>query len=1298
MRVSRRWFFVPLIVAAAVILAAMFVGSSRKHDILAARTNLLIASQRYPKFTLAQRMAVLRELQSERHPRWRDLSLSEIARRLLKLASAAITSSSSTSQPPLAPFRGNSTVLTSPSGTVIGLVRETDCTVTMGWASYAVNLPTATYHIPAPTHDYNQVLHTEAGLTTTGGVWPEGCVDSNLGVSSLMTVPLGRTTGGLLVSAGAGYNAMTGNQVVWTFAGSLTGSNTESVGDLTLSNSSPVAVAAGDLNGDGIADLVVISDSGVPGGSASIAILLGNSDGTLQSPVIYNLPGEMGLSAVIDNFNGDGKPDIVAASSSFSMGTTAYSLSFMAGNGDGTFQTPQSVTVTPPADFSNLSGSVPYFGLISADLLGNGKKDLVTSAGIVLMGNGDGTFTQSSTLAFPTPTATSQWGPDVIAADFNKDGKLDLAVGNGESIAIYLGNGDGTFTVGNGYASIGNTGVLSAADLDGDGNVDLYSGTARAGYFGGDHFGSNQAYALMGNGDGTFQGAPELPFAFTGTNLADLNNDKVLDGVGVNANSSTSQVSMTSYLGKGDGTFTAGPTLQVSPVMIQGSSYSFSSLDSFGLGDVTGDGKTDLVYLPAVGFYGPGDSIGYFLATGNGDGSFNAPVFITAPTLAPSGDFDDYELLSNLFVADVNGDGKADLIYSYSVAVYQTNTYEQGIAVQLSNGDGTFKAPQVIQTYSSTTAPTGQPPQVVQIGDATGSGKQDIFTETGAIDASTNTYVYSLQMYLGNGDGTFGSALTPAVADNLNLPPAGEETGQIVVADMNGDGKPDLVTLGTASNGDSELAISLGNGDGTFRAPAMLDFAGGETFGYGLAVADFNGDGKPDVAVTGFAPPLDTGIFLGNGDGTVQTFTTSSGAVEPSESIYLLVYGQALAVNLTGGTGLPALIAGGAVLVNQASTTPTLTPTTTTLTSSATNITAGQSVTFTATVTATGSTPSGTVTFYDGTTTLGTGTLNGSGVATYSTSGLSTGSHSITAGYAGNSTFAASTSSPAITVTVTAPVLIGTATKLTASATIVNAGASVTLSATVTPASGSGTPSGNVTFMDGSTTLAMMSLSSGAASYSTSSLAVGVHSITAVYGGDSTYSGSTSGSVTVTVQALTPSFTIAASPTSGTVTAGTPAQTLITVTPVNGFNQQVSFACSGNSNGVTCSFSPTTVTPNGSAASTMLTIATTSQSAELAPPKNGVMRRGLRGGATLAFLAAGALWFFRRRKDRIWLALLVVGVAMTLGGLGGCGGSGSSSNSSGSGSQPQSASYAITVTATAGTMTQTAGYSLTVNQ
>lgn len=394
------------------------------------------------------------------------------------------------------------------------------------------------------------------------------------------------------------------------------------------------------------------------------------------------------------------------------------------------------------------SGNGPYFGLISSDLLGNRKKDLVTSDGIVLLGNGDGTFDQSATLAFPVETANTSFGPNVIAADFNNDGKMDIAVDNGPSISIYVGDGAGAFTAAGSYASINNSGVLAAADLDGDGNVDLFSGTARAGYFGGDTSTYNQAYALMGNGNGTFQGAPQIPFVLTGTNLVKLTSSPNLDAAGVTANSSTSTVSMVSYLGNGAGAFTAGPALQVSPLTIQGRSYSFNSLDSYGLGNITSDGKVDLAYLAeATSDYGP--TVGFFLATGNGDGSFNAPTLITAPTFAPAGDVDEGETLTNLFVADVNGDGKADVIYSYSLQIYTTGVYEQGIAVQLSSGDGTFQAPQAIQTYSSTTTPPGNPPQVIYIGDATGSGKIDLvtMTTTQSIVGGTGVTTYPVSLY-----------------------------------------------------------------------------------------------------------------------------------------------------------------------------------------------------------------------------------------------------------------------------------------------------------------------------------------------------------------------------------------------------------------------------------------------------------------------------------------------------------------------------------------------------------------------
>jgi Bacterial Ig-like domain (group 3) len=190
--------------------------------------------------------------------------------------------------------------------------------------------------------------------------------------------------------------------------------------------------------------------------------------------------------------------------------------------------------------------------------------------------------------------------------------------------------------------------------------------------------------------------------------------------------------------------------------------------------------------------------------------------------------------------------------------------------------------------------------------------------------------------------------------------------------------------------------------------------------------------------------------------------------------------------------------------------------TTTTLTSSSSTATSGTSVTFTATVTSAGGMPAGTVNFSQGTSMLGSATLNSSGVATYSTSSLATGSDSVSAAYAGNSNFAASTSN-AVKVSVTAPSNPATQTALTASASTISAGSTETFTATVTPVSGSGTPTGTVAFNDSSNALGSSALSGGTATYTTSSLQTGVHSITAAYSGNGSFTASTSSPVTVTV-------------------------------------------------------------------------------------------------------------------------------------------------------------------------------------
>ena len=177
----------------------------------------------------------------------------------------------------------------------------------------------------------------------------------------------------------------------------------------------------------------------------------------------------------------------------------------------------------------------------------------------------------------------------------------------------------------------------------------------------------------------------------------------------------------------------------------------------------------------------------------------------------------------------------------------------------------------------------------------------------------------------------------------------------------------------------------------------------------------------------------------------------------------------------------------------------------------------GQSISFTASVAAVApgtGTPTGSVTFFDGSTTLKTVTLT-AGAATYTTTKLVTGQHTITAAYNGNSTFAISTSA-ALTQTVNQD---HTSTVVTASADPSVYGHSVTFTATVSAASpGSGTPTGSVTFMDGLTALGSATLSGGKASFKTSSLAAGSQAITAVYGGDGNFITSKSAALTQKVQ------------------------------------------------------------------------------------------------------------------------------------------------------------------------------------
>ena len=188
--------------------------------------------------------------------------------------------------------------------------------------------------------------------------------------------------------------------------------------------------------------------------------------------------------------------------------------------------------------------------------------------------------------------------------------------------------------------------------------------------------------------------------------------------------------------------------------------------------------------------------------------------------------------------------------------------------------------------------------------------------------------------------------------------------------------------------------------------------------------------------------------------------------------------------------------------------------TTTTLAASPNPSVFSQSVTFTATVQVSGiGTPTGVVTFAEGAATLGTGVLTG-GIATFSTSSLSAGTHAITAEYGGDMSYAGSTS-PATDQVVNQA---GTTTALDASPNPSVFGQSVTFTATVgVQAPSIGTPTGVITFAEGATTLGTGTLAGGIATFSTGSLSVGTHTITAVYGGNINFAGSTSNGLILTI-------------------------------------------------------------------------------------------------------------------------------------------------------------------------------------
>lgn len=256
------------------------------------------------------------------------------------------------------------------------------------------------------------------------------------------------------------------------------------------------------------------------------------------------------------------------------------------------------------------------------------------------------------------------------------------------------------------------------------------------------------------------------------------------------------------------------------------------------VGDFNGDGKLDL----AVANYDPAvlanNTVSVLL--GNGDGTFGSPVSYVTGLGALS-----------VSVGDFNGDGKLDLAVA--------NERNGDFSVLLGNGDGTFQTPVSYTTVYGL-------PQMVAVADFNGDGKLDLATA----DSGSNF----VSVLLGNGDGTFQPAAAYVAGSSTFSGP-----GSIAVGDFNGDGKLDLAV---AIVGDNDVAILLGNGNGTFQLPVSYAV---DTHPFWVTAADFNGDGKLDLAVANFgilnSSNGSVSVLLGNGDGTFQPAVNYGAGIHP---------------------------------------------------------------------------------------------------------------------------------------------------------------------------------------------------------------------------------------------------------------------------------------------------------------------------------------------------------------------------------------------------------------------------------
>jgi len=573
----------------------------------------------------------------------------------------------------------------------------------------------------------------------------------------------------------------------------------------------------------------------------------------------HNLLSETPFTSTVgDNFeslaladlNGDGKLDLIAVLNTPPAQGIAYGgvWTFL-GKGDGTFQPGVRQVLTSRPQL------MAAFSVAIGDLNGDGKPDLVIAAPgaslNIFMGNGDGTFNPSAMTLGALVEAQAQ--VSVALADLNGDGKLDLVIAPCVSaqgvygVGIALGNGNGGFQTPVVYAAVlpgfysgaGLIDMVATGDLNGDGIPDIVTsagtilfGDGKGGVASRSDYASNGAGSVM---LGDFDGDGKTDILFGNGNVAYLSGN-------------AGDTSLTVMFGAGGGVF-AGALVSGQPLPQSGFTYAgplppaFEALVS---ADFNGDGIPDLGFVNMIQTSDSGGNVQLTTLAGRGNGQFSPG---STQTFAVSQPF----YVESAVTADFNHDGKPDIAVLLWV-------YPTGGVVQIfpGKGDGTFGAPSIM------TSP-GENVLSIASADVNGDGIPDLIVTSDEGEGA-------VQVFLGKGDGTFG----PPVFSLGAIAPS------IAFGDFNGDGRLDMAV---ASEGESSVGVLLGHGDGTF-ANAIVTALPGPAFGFAndMAVADFDGDGKLDLAVSlgveGEASAVQEVVVLsGKGDGTFPVSHVSPGAI-----------------------------------------------------------------------------------------------------------------------------------------------------------------------------------------------------------------------------------------------------------------------------------------------------------------------------------------------------------------------------------------------------------------------------------